>query len=109
MEICDYTDFPSFGQTLRELVLQGDKAAPKKPANESLVKTFKRCHDYIYGNEGMKKTAFVNFLNLIFYKLYDEECDVVKKVDRCVGVHRIHLKDGRVAFSKMKFFTMIIS
>lgn len=24
VEICDYTDFPSFGQTLRNLVLQGD-------------------------------------------------------------------------------------
>lgn len=38
VEICDYTDFPSFGQTLRELVLQGDKAAPRKPANESLLR-----------------------------------------------------------------------
>ena len=46
---------------------------PRKPANESLVKTFKRCHDYIYGNEGMKKTAFWELLNLIFCKLYDEK------------------------------------
>ena len=38
VEICDYADFPSFGQTLRELVLQGDKAAPRKPANESLLR-----------------------------------------------------------------------
>ena len=73
LDICDYTDFPSYGQTLRGLVLQGDKAAPRKPANESLVKTFKRCHDYIYGNEGMKKTAFWELLNLIFCKLYDEK------------------------------------
>ncbi len=73
VDICDYTDFPSYGQTLRDLVLQGDKAAPRKPANESLVKTFKRCHDYIYGNEGMKKTAFWELLNLIFCKLYDEK------------------------------------
>ena len=73
LDICDYTDFPSYGQTLRDLVLQGDKAAPRKPANESLVKTFKRCHDYIYGNEGMKKTAFWELLNLIFCKLYDEK------------------------------------
>ena len=29
VEICDYTDFPSFGQTLRDLVLQGDNAAPR--------------------------------------------------------------------------------
>ena len=73
VDICDYTDFPSFGQSLEDLIQQGDKAAPRKPANESLVKTFKRCHDYIYGNEGMKKTAFWELLNLIFCKLYDEK------------------------------------
>lgn len=73
VEICDYTDFSSFGQTLKDLVLQGDKAEPRKPANASLVKTFKRCHDYIYGKEGMKKTAFWELLNLIFCKLYDEK------------------------------------
>lgn len=73
VDICDHTDFPSFGQSLEDLILQGDKAMPRKPANESLVKTFKRCHDYIYGNEGMKKTAFWELLNLIFCKLYDEK------------------------------------
>ena len=73
VDICDYTDFPSFGQSLADLILQGDKAMPRKPANESLVKAFKRCHDYIYGNEGMKKTAFWELLNLIFCKLYDEK------------------------------------
>ncbi len=73
MSICDYTDFPSFGQSFADLIEQGDKAAPRKPANESLVKTFKRCHDYIYANEGMKKTAFWELLNLIFCKLYDEK------------------------------------
>ena len=73
VDICDYTDFPSFGQSLEDLIQQGDKATPRKPANESLVKTFKRCHDYIYGNEGMKKTAFWELLNLIFCKLYDEK------------------------------------
>ena len=71
--ISDFTDFPSAGQTLMELIQMGDKASPRKPANESLVKTFKRCHDYIYGNEGMKKTAFWELLNLIFCKLYDEK------------------------------------
>ncbi|MEE0921738.1 MAG: N-6 DNA methylase [Paludibacteraceae bacterium] len=67
------SDFPSAGQTLEDLINAGDKAAPRKPANESLVKTFKRCHDYIYANEGKKKTAFWELLNLIFCKLYDEK------------------------------------
>ena len=53
--------------------LAGERAHPRKPTNDSLVKTFKRCHDYIYGNEGMKKTAFWELLNLIFCKIYDEK------------------------------------
>ena len=69
----DISDFPAAGQTLEDLEAQGERAMPRKPANESLVKTFKRCHDYIYGNEGMKKTAFWELLNLIFCKLYDEK------------------------------------
>lgn len=67
------SDFPAEGQTLEDLEAQGERAIPRKPANESLVKTFKRCHDYIYGNEGMKKTAFWELLNLIFCKLCDEK------------------------------------
>ena len=67
------SDFPTAGQTLEDLINAGDKAVPRKPANESLVKTFKRCHNYIYGNEGKKKTAFWELLNLIFCKLYDEK------------------------------------
>ena len=67
------SDFPANGQTFEDLEALGERAMPRKPANESLVKTFKRCHDYIYGNEGMKKTAFWELLNLIFCKLYDEK------------------------------------
>lgn len=73
VEIEDISDFPAAGQTLEDLEKAGDHAMPRKPANESLVKAFKRCHDYIYGNEGMKKTAFWELLNLIFCKLYDEK------------------------------------
>ena len=72
-DVQDISDFPANGQTLADLEAQGDRAMPRKPANESLIKTFKRCHDYIYGNEGMKKTAFWELLNLIFCKLYDEK------------------------------------
>jgi len=73
VETVEITDFPEYGQTIEDLERQSERALPRKPANESLVKTFKRCHDYIYGNEGMKKTAFWEFLNLIFCKLYDEK------------------------------------
>lgn len=76
VEIEDIADFPMKNQTLEELLTQGEKGMPRKPANESLIQTFKRCHNYIYGNEGMKKTAFWELLNLIFCKLYDEKCRI---------------------------------
>lgn len=35
---------------------------------------FRRCHNYIHGNEGMPKdAAFWQFLYLIFCKMYDEQ------------------------------------
>jgi len=69
----DISDFPGEGQTMEDLEKWADKIKPRKPANDSLIRTFKRCHDYIYGNEGMKKTAFWELLNLIFCKIFDEK------------------------------------
>ena len=41
--------------------------------NEMLRITFRRCHNYIHGNEGMPKdAAFWQFLYLIFCKMHDE-------------------------------------
>lgn len=40
---------------------------------EMLKITFRRCHNYIHGNEGMPKdAAFWQFLYLLFTKMYDE-------------------------------------
>lgn len=40
---------------------------------EMLKITFRRCHNYIHGNEGMPKdAAFWQFLYLLFAKMYDE-------------------------------------
>ena len=69
----DISDFPGVNESIEDLERQGERAKPRKPANDSLVKTFKRCHDYIYGNEGKKKTAFWELLNMIFCKIYDEK------------------------------------
>jgi len=68
----DLSDFPGFGETLDDLN-RGDRSHSRKPANDSLIKVFKRSHDYIYGNEGRKKDAFWQLLYLIFCKLYDEK------------------------------------
>jgi len=101
------SDFPAEGQTLEDLEAQGERAMPRKPANESLVKTFKRCHDYIYGNEGMKKTAFWELLNLIFCKLYDEKrrfTDAKEGISYrrrfWVGVKEQNTDEGRAAVAQ---------
>ncbi|EJF09510.1 N-6 DNA methylase [Pontibacter sp. BAB1700] len=67
----DITNFPGEGETIADL--ERNDRPPVVPANDSLIKVFKRSHDYIYGNEGRKKDAFWQLLNLIFCKLYDEK------------------------------------
>ena len=71
--IIDIADFPALGESIDDMERMGDRSQPRKPANDSLIRTFKRCHDYIYGNEGRKKDAFWELLNLIFCKIYDEK------------------------------------
>lgn len=64
------TDIPRFGAdapqplTFQELV----------PADEELILIFRRCHNYIYGNQGLQKeAAFHELLKLIFCKVRDED------------------------------------
>jgi len=71
-QFTDLSDFPGEGETIADLD-RNDRSHSRKPANDSLIKVFKRSHDYIYGNEGRKKDAFWQLLNLIFCKLYDEK------------------------------------
>ncbi|GCB46466.1 N-6 DNA methylase [Streptomyces sp. NL15-2K] len=46
-----------------------------KSADETMLKfAFRRCHDFIHGNEGLPKdAAFWQFLYVLFAKLHDEE------------------------------------
>jgi type I restriction enzyme M protein len=45
----------------------------RRADRDMLLTTFRRCHNYIHGNEGMPKdAAFWQFLYLIFAKLHDE-------------------------------------
>ncbi len=68
----DLADIPGHGESIDDLD-RADRSHSRKPANDSLIKVFKRSHDYIYGNEGRKKDAFWQLLYLIFCKLYDEK------------------------------------
>jgi len=106
LEYEDLSDFPGEGQTLEDLD-RSDKSIARKPANDSLIRVFKRCHDYIYGNEGMKKTAFWELLNLIFCKIYDEkrrficiETGESYRREFWVGVKEQNSSEGRAKVAK---------
>ncbi|SHI54640.1 methylation-associated defense system DNA methyltransferase MAD2 [Flavobacterium haoranii] len=102
----DISDFPGNGETIEDID-RADRSHSRKPANDSLIKVFKRSHDYIYGNEGRKKDAFWQLLYLIFCKLYDE-----KRRFKCietgesyrkkfwVGIKEKNTEEGRRAVAK---------
>lgn len=65
-------DWPMADGTLGSRTVASD-ARLRRPDTWKLLTTFKRCHNYIHGNEGMPKdAAFWQFLYLIFAKLHDE-------------------------------------
>ena len=105
-EFTDLSDFPGEGESLEDLE-RADRSHTRTPANDSLIKVFKRSHDYIYGNEGRKKDAFWQLLNLIFCKLYDEKRrfmelpdDVSYRRKFWVGVKEQNSEEGRRAVAK---------
>ena len=67
----ELSDFPGKDETIDDLD-RPDRQVLRIAAGESLLNTFKRCHDYIYGNQGKVKTAFWELLYVIFCKIYDE-------------------------------------
>lgn len=103
IEYVDISDFPGEGETLEDLD-RSDRTVTRNPAGDSMIRVFSRCHDYIYGNEGMKKTAFWELLNLIFCKIYDErrrfmDTDGDKSYRRkfWVGIKEQNTSKGRAA------------
>ena len=68
------TDIPRFGSDAPTPPLFSDLV----PAEDELIAVFRRCHNYIHGNQGLpKERAFNEFLKLIFCKVQDE-----KTIDR---------------------------
>lgn len=55
--------------------IEGRSLGRLRRADPVMLRTaFRRCHNYIHGNEGMPKdAAFWQFLYLIFCKMYDEQ------------------------------------
>lgn len=102
----ELSDFPGEGESLEDLD-RPDRVMLRVAAGESLLSTFKRCHDYIYGNQGKIKTAFWELLNLIFCKIYDERrrefCRKTGETYRrrfWVGVKERNTPEGQEAIAK---------
>lgn len=65
-------DWPFADETLGSRDVASD-AQLRTADKEMLLTAFRRCHNFIHGNEGMPKdAAFWQFLYLIFSKMYDE-------------------------------------
>lgn len=71
-EYVDLYDLPGYAEAVTDLdnpLRQVGRIA----TGDNLQQTFARVHDYIYGNQGLKKdVAFWQVLNLIFCKIHDE-------------------------------------
>ncbi|MCL5274758.1 MAG: type I restriction enzyme HsdR N-terminal domain-containing protein [Chloroflexi bacterium] len=64
------SDIPRFGYDAPQPITFAELV----PAREELIGIFRRCHNYIYGNQGLQKEpAFQELLKLIFCKVYDED------------------------------------
>ncbi|XMO77494.1 N-6 DNA methylase [Roseibacillus persicicus] len=65
-------DWPNADGTLGTIDAHSESYM-RKATEVELKRAFRRCHNFIHGNEGMPKdAAFWQFLYLIFAKMYDE-------------------------------------
>jgi type I restriction enzyme M protein len=72
-EFTELTDFPAPNETLEDLE-RAERRPLRIATGDSLLRTFKRCHDYLYGNQSMRgDRAFWQLLYLIFCKILDEQ------------------------------------
>lgn len=82
-EYVDLYDLPGYAETAADLD-RVDRQAGRIATGDNLQRTFARVHDYIYGNQGLKKdAAYWQVLNLIFCKIHDE---------RSMGMRRFWVK-----------------
>ncbi|MCV7259313.1 N-6 DNA methylase [Mycobacterium shimoidei] len=68
----EIADIPAFGSTIEDAEKPSfDKLKPA--SSDALLFAFRRCHNYIAGNQGLQKPeAFWELLKLIFCKIHDE-------------------------------------
>lgn len=72
-QFTELTDFPAPDETLEDLE-KAERRPLRVATADSLLRAFKRCHDYLYGNQSMRgDRAFWQLLYLIFCKILDEQ------------------------------------
>jgi type I restriction enzyme M protein len=72
-------DWPPADESLKEYS-PTSRISFHKADKEMMRVAFRRCHNFIHGNEGMPKdAAFWQFLYLIFCKIHDEEAPVEQR------------------------------
>jgi type I restriction enzyme M protein len=75
LDFAEITDLPVKGKDLEDAE-RPTLAALKAATSDALLFAFKRCHNYIAGNQGLQKPeAFWELLKLIFCKITDERAD----------------------------------
>jgi type I restriction enzyme M protein len=71
-QFTEILDIPAFGESEADIDQPSFKQL-KPASSDALLFAFRRCHNYIAGNQGLQKSdAFWEFLKLIFCKIYDE-------------------------------------
>ncbi len=98
----DIGDMPAAGESLESLENQRGRRRLVAVTAETLAQTFRRCHDYIYGNQGLDKMpAFWEFLRLIFCKMYDEQREALGRERRFwVGLTERFTPEGQRAIKE---------
>ncbi len=88
----DTPDLPEFGRDESEA--ERPRFDQLKPAtSDALLFAFRRCHNYIAGNQGLQKPqAFWELLKLIFCKIHDERHS--DKVEFYAGANERHGVNG---------------
>ena len=75
VEFVEITDIPVKGRDVDDIE-RPSRETLRPASSDALLFTFKRCHNYIAGNQGLQKPeAFWELLKLIFCKIHDERAD----------------------------------
>ena len=91
-------DWPPVDESIDE---RGVLSRARRADPEMLRTAFRRCHNFIHGNEGMPKdAAFWQFLYLIFCKMYDERTRDRRRRRFWAGPQEQFTDAGRTAIRK---------